>query len=103
MDSLRKIHLLVIDDIGLKSYGHDEARDLLEIAELRYNRSSTIFASQIPYEKWYELIEDPTIADAFMDRVVHNSIILPLDSKTSMREIVAQKRMNMLDLNDDNQ
>jgi len=103
METLRKFHLLVIDDIGLKSYGHEEARDLLEIAELRYNRSSTIFASQVPHEKWYELIPDPTIADAFMDRVVHNSYILPLDSKISMREIMAQKRMKLLELDNDNQ
>ena len=102
MEALRKINLLVIDDIGLKPYTHEEARDMLEIAELRYNRSSTIFASQIPHEKWYELISDPTIADAFMDRVVHNSYIIPLDSKISMREIMAQKKMKMLDLNVDN-
>jgi DNA replication protein DnaC len=102
METLRKFHLLVIDDIGLKSYSHEEARDLLEIAELRYNRSSTIFASQAPHEKWYELIPDPTIADAFMDRVVHNSYILPLDSKVSMREIMAQKKMKLADLNGDN-
>jgi len=100
MESLGKIHLLVIDDIGLKPYSHDEARDMLEIAEIRYNRASTIFASQIPHEKWYELIPDPTIADAFMDRVVHNSYILPLDSKISMREIMAQKKMKLADLDD---
>ena len=52
-------------DIGVKQYSHEEARDLLEIAELRYNRSSTVLASQIPHEKWYDLIPDPTIADAF--------------------------------------
>jgi DNA replication protein DnaC len=93
MDSLRKIHLLIVDDIALKPYSHEEARDLLEIAELRYNRTSTIFASQAPHEKWYDLIPDPTIADAFMDRVVHNAYIVPLDSTVSMREIMAQKRM----------
>jgi DNA replication protein DnaC len=97
MDSLKKIHLLIIDDIGLKPYSHEEARDLLEIAELRYNRSSTIFASQVPHEKWYELITDPTIADAFMDRVVHNAYVLPLDSKISMREIMAQKKLKLID------
>ena len=102
METLRKTHLLVIDDIGLKSYSLEESRDLHEIAELRYNRSSTIFASQIPYEKWFDLIPDPTVADAFMDRVVHNSYILPLDSKVSMREIMAQKKMKLVELNDDN-
>ena len=98
MDSLRKIHLLILDDIALKPYSHEEARDLLEIAELRYNRTSTIFASQMPHEKWYDLIPDPTIADAFMDRIVHNAYIIPLDSKVSMREIMAQKRMRALEM-----
>jgi len=98
MDSLRKIRLLILDDIALKPYSHEEARDLLEIAELRYNRTSTIFASQAPHEKWYDLIPDPTIADAFMDRIVHNAYIVPLDSTVSMREIMAQRRMKAVEM-----
>lgn len=98
MDTLRKTDLLILDDIGLSSYSHEEARNLLEIAELRYNRSSTVFASQVPHEKWYDLMPDPTIADAFMDRVVHNAYVLPLDSKLSMREIMAQKKMKMIEM-----
>jgi DNA replication protein DnaC len=97
MESLRKIHLLIIDDIGLKSYSHDESRDLLEIGEIRYNRTSTILASQIPHEKWYELIPDPTIAEGFMDRFVHNAYRIQLDSEISMREVMAQKKIKMLD------
>jgi DNA replication protein DnaC len=96
MDSLRKIHLLILDDIDFKTYSHEEARDLREIAELRYNKTSTIFASQAPHEKWYELIPDPTVADAFMARIVHNAYIVPLDSTVSMREIMAQKRMKAI-------
>jgi len=92
MTALKKIRLLIIDDIGLKICTHEEARDLLEVAELRYNRSSTILASQIPHEKWYELMPDPTIADAFMDRIVHNAYVFPLDSKKSMREVMAGKK-----------
>ena len=98
MDSLRKIHLLILDDMALKPYSHEEARDLLEIAELRYNRTSTIFASQAPHEKWYEYIPDPTIADAFMDRIIHNAYIVPLDSTVSMREIMAKRRMKAVEM-----
>jgi len=98
MDSLRKVHLLILDDIALRPYSHEEARDLLEIAELRYNRTSTIFASQTPHENWYDLIPDPTIADAFMDRIVHNAYIVPLDSTVSMREIMAQRRMKAVEM-----
>jgi DNA replication protein DnaC len=93
MESLRKVNLLIVDDIGLKTYSHEEARDLLEIAELRYNRSSTVLVGQIPHEQWYDLMPDPTIADAFMDRIVHNSYIFALDSKVSMREVAAGKQM----------
>jgi DNA replication protein DnaC len=93
MEALRKTHLLVVDDIGLKQYSQEESRDLLEIAELRYNRSSTVLASQVPHDKWYGLIPDPTIADAFMDRLVHNAYIFQLDSQASMREVMAKKQM----------
>ena len=102
METLRKIHLLVIDDIGLKAFTHEEARDMLEIAESRYNRGSTIFASQVPMEKWYDLLSDPTIADAFMDRVIHNAFIIPLDSKVSMREIMAQKKLKLVEMMEGN-
>jgi DNA replication protein DnaC len=98
MESLRKLHLLILDDMALRPYTHEEARDLLEIAELRYNRTSTVFASQIPHDKWYELIPDPTIADAFMDRIVHNAYVVPLDSTVSMRELMAQKRMKAIEM-----
>lgn len=93
MESLKKVYLLIVDDIGLKTYSHEEARDLLEIAELRYNRASTVLVGQIPHEQWYELIDDPTIADAFMDRIVHNSYIFALDSKVSMREVMADRQL----------
>ena len=98
MDTLGKVSLLILDDMAMKTYSHEEARDLLEIAELRYNRASTVFASQPPHEKWYEYIPDPTVADAFMDRIVHNAYIVPLDSTISMREIMAQKRMRAAEM-----
>lgn len=87
---LQKIKLLILDDIGLKAYNLEESRDILEIAESRYNKVSTILSGQIDHTKWYELFPDPTIADAIMDRVIHNAYILALDSKLSMREVMAQ-------------
>lgn len=90
MAQLQKIKLLILDDIGLKAYNLEESRDILEIAESRYNRVSTILSGQIDHTKWYELFPDPTIADAIMDRVIHNAYILALDSKLSMREVMAQ-------------
>jgi len=91
MSSLRKIKLLILDDIGLKTYTVEESRDILEIAEARYNKTSTILSAQVEHSKWYDLFADPTIADAIMDRVIHNAYILPLDSKKSMRQVMAEK------------
>jgi len=91
MDGLQKIKILILDDIGLKTYTVEESRDILEIAEARYNRSSTILSAQMEHSKWYELFADPTIADAIMDRIIHNAYILPLDSKRSMRQVMAEK------------
>jgi DNA replication protein DnaC len=93
MKGLQSTRLLILDDIGLKSYSLEESRDILEIAESRYDRGSVILAGQISHGQWYELFPDPTIADAIMDRIIHNSYILELDSKVSMREVMAAKKM----------
>lgn len=90
MAHLQKIKLLILDDIGLKAYSLEESRDILEIVESRYNKVSTVLSGQIAHTKWYELFPDPTLADAIMDRVIHNAYILPLDSKKSMREVMAK-------------
>ncbi|HWQ30626.1 MAG TPA: ATP-binding protein [Negativicutes bacterium] len=96
MRGLQATRLLLLDDIGLKSYTLEESRDILEIAESRYNRGSMILAGQISHSQWYELFPDPTIADAIMDRIIHNSYILELDSKLSMREVMASRKMQHL-------
>ena len=91
MTQLQNVKLLILDDIGLKAYTLEESRDILEIAESRYNKSSTVLLGQVPHTQWHDLFPDPTIADAIMDRVIHNSYILTLDSKKSMREVRAEK------------
>jgi len=91
MTNLQNIKLLILDDIGLKSYDLEESRDILEIAESRYNKGSTVLSGQVSHTQWYELFPDPTIADAIMDRVIHNAYILTLDSKKSMREVMAER------------
>lgn len=91
MNQLQNTKLLILDDIGLKAYTLEESRDILEIAENRYNKASTVLSGQLAHSKWYDLFPDPTIADAIMDRVIHNAYILALDSKKSMREVMAEK------------
>jgi len=97
MAGLGKVKLLILDDIGLDSYTMEESRDILEIAESRYNKTSTILSAQVEHSKWYDLFADPTIADAIMDRVIHNAYILPLDSKRSMRQVMSEKYKEGLD------
>jgi DNA replication protein DnaC len=73
LSKLAKTSLLIIDDLCISPLTDQERRDLLEIIEDRHGSSSTIITSQLPVENWYEHIGDPTIADAILDRLVHNA------------------------------
>lgn len=73
MNKLAKTKVLVIDDIGLAPMADAERRDLLEVIEDRHGLSSTIVASQLPIESWHDNIGDPTLADAILDRLIHNA------------------------------
>jgi len=70
LNTLEKIHLIIFDDFGLAPLTQDVKLAFLQILEDRYARKATIFASQIPVENWYEYINEPTIADAILDRIV---------------------------------
>lgn len=85
MKIISKSDLLILDDWGLNKLNEQERRDFLEIMEDRYDLRSTIITSQIPVKKWHELIGDSTIADAILDRLVHNSYRLELKGE-SMRK-----------------
>jgi DNA replication protein DnaC len=84
MNQLAKTHLIIIDDWGLTALSHQEQRDLLEILEDRHGIHSTIIAGQPPIEDWHQLIDNPTIADATIDRLVCNAYRLSLQGD-SMR------------------
>jgi DNA replication protein DnaC len=71
--ALGGVELLILDDWGLEPLDAAARHDLLEILEERYGRRSTIITSQIPVDKWHEVIGDPTYADAILDRIVHNA------------------------------
>ena len=70
---LSKAHLLVIDDLGLAPMTDPERRDLLEVIEERHGHASTLVTSQLPVDHWHQQIGDPTIADAILDRLIHNA------------------------------
>ena len=73
MRTLTGVQLFILDDWGLEPLDAGARRDLHEILEERYGRRSTILTSQIPVDKWHEMIGDPTYADAILDRLVHNA------------------------------
>jgi DNA replication protein DnaC len=71
--ALGSVQVLILDDWGLEPISPEARHDLLEILEERYGRRSTIVTSQLPIDKWHEVIGDPTYADAILDRLVHNA------------------------------
>ncbi|TPV92632.1 MAG: hypothetical protein B7733_24720 [Myxococcales bacterium FL481] len=75
---IAKLYVLVLDDMLIAPLKDAERRDLLEISEDRYDRSSTVTASQLPTAKWLAALGDPAVADATCDRVVHNAHVLTL-------------------------
>jgi DNA replication protein DnaC len=80
--SLGKVNLLVIDDWGLSVLTEQERHDLLEILEERHNVNSTIVTSQLPLDHWHEAIGNPTLADAILDRLVHNAYKINLKGES---------------------
>ena len=85
LKQLAKAELLVLDDFGLTPMSEQTKRDLLEILDDRYDRRSTIVTSQLPVDQWHTYLNDPTLADAILDRLVHNAYRLTLKGE-SMRK-----------------
>lgn len=82
---ISRIDVVVLDDFLLAPMKDTERRDLLEVLEDRYARASTIITSQMPTKTWHEALNDPTIADAICDRVLHNAHLVELHGQ-SMRK-----------------
>jgi DNA replication protein DnaC len=92
MRALGGVRLLILDDWGLEPLGAEQRRDLLEIVEERYGRGATLITSQIPVDRWHDLIGDPTLADAILDRIVHNAHRIQLRGE-SLRRKKAQENV----------
>jgi len=86
MSDLAKTDVLILDDWGLVDLVAEQRRDLLEILDDRHNQKSTIITSQLPVKLWHESINDNTLADAILDRIMHNAYRLELKGE-SMRKI----------------
>lgn len=83
--NLAKVDVLLLDDWGLTKLTAENRRDLLEVLEDRHGIRSTIATSQLPMEQWHDVIGDPTLADAILDRLVHNAYKINLRGE-SMRK-----------------
>ena len=85
LKSIARTDLLVLDDWGLSKFVKEQRHDLLEILEDRNGLRSTLVTSQVPVKHWHEVLDDPTLADAILDRLVHNAYKLVLEGD-SMRK-----------------
>jgi DNA replication protein DnaC len=85
LQSISRTNLLLLDDWGLSKFVKEQRHDLLEILEDRHGLRSTLVTSQLPVKHWHDVIAEPTLADAILDRIVHNAYKLNLKGE-SMRK-----------------
>jgi DNA replication protein DnaC len=92
MASYAKIHLLILDDWGLDAINREQSLDILELLDDRYDLRSTLVTSQVPVDQWHEIFSDQTLADAILDRLIHNAYRIELkgDSMRKKRVTLTQ-------------
>lgn len=91
MAALAKTDLIVLDDWGLAVLSDENRRDLLELLEDRHGRRATLVTSQLPVAHWHEALGDPTLADAILDRLVHNASKITLTGDSMRKRLATQK------------
>ena len=96
---MERQHLILIDDFGIQPLDAQSRSMFMEIIEDRHGKGSTIITSQVPVTKWHEVIGEQTIADAIMDRLIHNAHRLELKGE-SLRKRTPDKTENQLEIND---
>lgn len=90
LKSIARTQLLILDDWGLANVSAEQGRDLLEILDDRQGRGATIVTSQVEVKHWHEMIANPTVADAILDRLVHNAHRLDLAGE-SLRKAAGKR------------
>lgn len=86
VDRLARVELLILDDWGTHGLNDQQRLDLLEIFEERYRRKSTLITAQLPVAAWHDMIGEPTIADAILDRIIHNAHRITLEGDSMRRQ-----------------
>ena len=98
INQLAKTDLLIVDDWGLDRLTQEHKNDLLEVMEDRHGLKSTIIASQLPITKWHAYLNDATLADAILDRLVHNSHKLKLKGESMRKKLSSLSQDEHLNL-----
>jgi hypothetical protein len=86
MRALGGVKLLILDDWGSRAAWPEQRHDMLEIVEDRYGRGATLITSQLPVDRWHDLVGEPTLADAILDRIIHNAHRLKLTGDSSRKQ-----------------
>ena len=94
---IEKQDLLILDDFGLQPFDAQGRASLMEIVEDRHGKSSLMITSQVPVKQWFDLIGEKTIADAILDRIVHDSIRIELKG-----ESLRKRKAQTVEMNDEN-
>lgn len=81
-----KCEVLILDDLLISPISREDQRELLEIVEERYDRKATVVTSQLPVKAWHDAMQDPTLADAILDRLVHNAYKVELKGESMRRK-----------------
>jgi DNA replication protein DnaC len=84
--TLAKTDVLMLDDWALAPLSDENRRDLLESVDERHDRRATIITSQLPVEHWHDALGDPTLADAILDRLVHNAYKIVLHGESRRKQ-----------------
>ena len=90
--ALERVNLLILDDWGPEPLTADQRRDLLEIVDDRYDKGSLLITSQVPVPQWHDVIADPTLGDAILDRIIHNAHRIELKGDSLRRQAGEKKK-----------
>lgn len=93
LNKLQKADLLIIDDLGVSNTTAQQYRDFLEVIDDRTHSGSTLITSQLPAEQWHQILGDATVADAIVDRIIHNAFQIKMDGE-SIRKEEGKKRIS---------
>ena len=94
LKKMTKIRVLILDDLGVSAMDAREAQELLEVIEERTGFGSIIVTSQLPVDQWYDYLNNGTVADAVLDRLVHNTYRLTLQGESMRKKTFEQKDEN---------